>query len=106
MIKVVKKYLSFFFRQHLQEHLDLTLSASKSYLVIPFSVFDKSGLKILFFCFFFRQHLQEHLDLTLSAVEWMMKEYPEIKERDVMRRNIGKYGLTGQQQVLLFNDFI
>lgn len=29
----------------------------------------------------------------------MMKCYPEIKEKEEMRRIIGRYGLTGKQQV-------
>ncbi len=45
------------------------------------------------------QHLQEILDMKMSALEWMMKEFPEIRERDEMRKIIGRYGLSGQQQV-------
>ena len=45
------------------------------------------------------QHLQDLLDLDLSALEWMMKNFPHIKEIEVMRRIIGRYGLTGKQQV-------
>ncbi len=29
----------------------------------------------------------------------MLKEFPEIKEREDMRRIIGRYGLTGRQQI-------
>jgi len=36
----------------------------------------------------------------MSALDWMMKAYPEVKEREDMRRIIGRYGLTGTQQVL------
>ena len=35
----------------------------------------------------------------MSALKWMMKEYPEIKEIEDMRKIIGRYGLTGAQQV-------
>ena len=45
------------------------------------------------------QHLAEKLDMNLSALEFMMKEFPDVKERDEMRKIIGRYGLTGQQQV-------
>ena len=45
------------------------------------------------------QHLAESLDMDLSALEFMMKEFPEVKERDEMRKIVGRYGLTGQQQV-------
>lgn len=48
---------------------------------------------------FFLQHLQEQLDLDLSPLEYMMKCYPEIKEKEEMRKIIGRYGLTGKQQV-------
>lgn len=48
---------------------------------------------------FFPQHLQEQLDLDLSPLEYMMKCYPEIKEKEEMRKIIGRYGLTGKQQV-------
>lgn len=45
------------------------------------------------------QHLADQLDLNLSALEYMMKCYPEIKEKEEMRKVVGRYGLTGQQQV-------
>ncbi|XP_077158746.1 ATP-binding cassette sub-family F member 2 isoform X2 [Paroedura picta] len=45
------------------------------------------------------EHLQEQLDLDLSPLEYMMKCYPEIKEKEEMRKIIGRYGLTGKQQV-------
>ena len=35
----------------------------------------------------------------MSAVEWMMKCFPEVKELEDMRRAIGKFALTGKQQV-------
>ncbi|ELW64833.1 ATP-binding cassette sub-family F member 2 [Tupaia chinensis] len=47
----------------------------------------------------YHQHLQEQLDLDLSPLEYMMKCYPEIKEKEEMRKIIGRYGLTGKQQV-------
>ncbi|XP_067326567.1 ATP-binding cassette sub-family F member 2 [Anolis sagrei] len=47
----------------------------------------------------YHQHLQEQLDLDLSPLEYMMKCYPEIKEKEEMRKVIGRYGLTGKQQV-------
>eukprot|EP00745_Piridium_sociabile_P034772 TRINITY_DN60045_c0_g1_i1.p1 TRINITY_DN60045_c0_g1~~TRINITY_DN60045_c0_g1_i1.p1 ORF type:complete len:624 (+),score=198.86 TRINITY_DN60045_c0_g1_i1:60-1931(+) len=46
----------------------------------------------------YHQHLGEQLDLDLSALEYMMKCYPAIKEREEMRKIVGRYGLTGQQQ--------
>lgn len=47
----------------------------------------------------YHQHLQEQLDLDMSALDWMLKCYPDIKEREEMRKIIGRYGLSGMQQV-------
>jgi ATP-binding cassette subfamily F protein 2 len=47
----------------------------------------------------YHQHLQEILDMDMSALDWMMHKFPLIKEVEDMRRIVGKYGLTGQQQV-------
>lgn len=45
------------------------------------------------------QHLQDMLELDMSALAFMMKCFPEIKEVEDMRKAIGRYGLTGKQQV-------
>ena len=50
-----------------------------------------------YFCI--SQHLQDMLELDLSALDFMMKCFPEIKEVEDMRKSIGRYGLTGKQQV-------
>ncbi|NP_001080067.1 ATP binding cassette subfamily F member 2 L homeolog isoform X1 [Xenopus laevis] len=47
----------------------------------------------------YHQHLTEQLELELSPLEYMMKCYPDIKEKEEMRKIIGRYGLTGKQQV-------
>jgi len=47
----------------------------------------------------YHQHLQEILDMEMTALDWMFQQFPDIKEREQMRRIIGRYGLTGQQQV-------
>lgn len=47
----------------------------------------------------YHQHLSEELDLNLSALEFMMKKFPEIKEIEEMRRIVGRYGLSGRQQI-------
>ena len=36
--------------------------------------------------------------MDLSPLDYMLKEYPEVKERDEMRKIIGRYGITGKQQ--------
>uniref|UniRef100_A0A673J219 ATP-binding cassette, sub-family F (GCN20), member 2b n=1 Tax=Sinocyclocheilus rhinocerous TaxID=307959 RepID=A0A673J219_9TELE len=41
------------------------------------------------------------LELDLSPLEYMMKCFPEIKEKEEMRKIIGRYGLTGKQQKLV-----
>ena len=49
------------------------------------------------------QHLTEQLELDLSPLDYMMKCYPDFKEREEMRKIIGRYGLTGKQQVTIEN---
>jgi ATP-binding cassette subfamily F protein 2 len=46
----------------------------------------------------YHQHLHELLDMNATPLEYMMSKFPEVKERDEMRRIIGRYGLTGKQQ--------
>ncbi|KAF5298454.1 hypothetical protein FQR65_LT01233 [Abscondita terminalis] len=47
----------------------------------------------------YHQHLHELLDLDISPLEYMLKAFPEVKEKEEMRKIIGRYGLTGRQQV-------
>ncbi|XP_780119.1 ATP-binding cassette sub-family F member 2 [Strongylocentrotus purpuratus] len=47
----------------------------------------------------YHQHLQDLLDLEMTALDWMLQCFPKIKDREEMRRIIGRYGLTGKQQV-------
>lgn len=49
----------------------------------------------------YHQHLHELLDLDQSPLEYMMQSFPEVKEKEEMRKIIGRYGLTGRQQVTL-----
>merc|ERR1712154_743721 len=44
------------------------------------------------------QHLHELLEMDLSPLDYMMKKFPEFKERDEMRRVVGRYGITGKAQ--------
>lgn len=46
----------------------------------------------------YHQHLAETLDLNISALDYMMQQFPEVKEIEDMRRIIGRYGLTGKNQ--------
>lgn len=52
----------------------------------------------------YHQHLHELLDLDLSPLEYMMKEFPDVKEKEEMRKIIGRYGLTGRQQVSIKSE--
>ena len=44
------------------------------------------------------QHLAEILDYSMSALDWMLHSFPAIKDREEMRKIVGRYGLTGLQQ--------
>jgi len=46
----------------------------------------------------YHQHLHELLDLDASPVEYMMAQFPVLKERDEVRKIVGRYGLTGKMQ--------
>lgn len=52
----------------------------------------------------YHQHLHELLDLDISPLEYMMKCFPDVKEKEEMRKIIGRYGLTGRQQVNVKNN--
>jgi len=47
----------------------------------------------------YNQHLVEVLDMDMSPLDFLMKVFPEVKERDDMRKMIGRYGITGKQQI-------
>jgi len=46
----------------------------------------------------YHQHMHELLEMDLSPLDYMLKMFPEVKERDDMRRIIGRYGITGKAQ--------
>merc|ERR1711953_152948 len=52
----------------------------------------------------YHQHLHELLEMDLSPLDYMMKKFPEVKERDEMRKIIGRYGITGKQQTAPINQ--
>jgi len=47
----------------------------------------------------YHQHLHEMLDLDSSPIDYMLHCFPDCKERDDMRKYIGRYGLSGKQQI-------
>ncbi|KAJ3074044.1 hypothetical protein HDU99_001804 [Rhizoclosmatium hyalinum] len=47
----------------------------------------------------FNQHMGDQLDMERSAVEWLCMHFKDIKPQD-MRREVGKFGLTGKSQVV------
>ncbi|CAH1395048.1 unnamed protein product [Nezara viridula] len=53
----------------------------------------------------YHQHLHELLDLDISPLDYMLKSFPEVKEREEMRKIIGRYGLTGRQQYSVCSCF-
>jgi len=46
----------------------------------------------------YHQHLHELLEMDLSPLDYMMKKFPALKDRDEMRKVIGRYGITGKSQ--------
>merc|ERR1719365_72508 len=46
----------------------------------------------------YHQHLHELLEMDLSPLDYMLKMFPEFKERDEMRKVVGRYGITGKAQ--------
>merc|ERR1712241_1153260 len=46
----------------------------------------------------YHQHLHELLEMELSPLDYMLKMFPAFKERDEMRKGIGRYGITGKAQ--------
>uniref|UniRef100_A0A183BZA3 ABC transporter domain-containing protein n=1 Tax=Globodera pallida TaxID=36090 RepID=A0A183BZA3_GLOPA len=42
---------------------------------------------------------QAKLPLDLSALEYMQREFPDVREKEEMRKIIGRYGLSGREQV-------
>lgn len=47
----------------------------------------------------FNQHMGDQLDMNVSAVHWLCTKFKHIKSQE-MRREIGKFGLTGKSQVI------
>jgi len=46
----------------------------------------------------YHQHLHELLEMDLSPLDYMLKKFPDFKDRDGMRKVIGRYGITGKAQ--------
>jgi len=46
----------------------------------------------------YHQHLHELLEMDLSPLDYMLKKFPDFKERDEMRKVIGRYGISGKAQ--------
>jgi len=47
----------------------------------------------------YHQHLRDTLDLEVSALDFMLSSYPTVTDKEQMRKIIGRYGITGRQQV-------
>eukprot|EP00043_Microstomoeca_roanoka_P013405 m.131257 g.131257 ORF g.131257 m.131257 type:complete len:612 (-) comp15742_c8_seq1:1477-3312(-) len=49
----------------------------------------------------YHQHLADQLDFDLSPIQFMQKEFPDqLVEIEDARRSVGRFGLTGKQQVM------
>jgi len=48
---------------------------------------------------YYHQHLDAILDMEATPLDWMMTCYPDIKEVERMRSAIGRFGITGKQQI-------
>ncbi|XP_023320986.1 ATP-binding cassette sub-family F member 2 isoform X2 [Eurytemora carolleeae] len=46
----------------------------------------------------YHQHMHELLEMDLSPLDYMLKKFPDFKDRDGMRKVIGRYGITGKAQ--------
>lgn len=46
----------------------------------------------------YHQHLHELLEMDMNPLDYMLKQFPDFKDRDGMRKVIGRYGLTGKAQ--------
>jgi len=46
----------------------------------------------------YHQHLHELLEMDMSPLDYMLHKFPEYKDRDGMRKVIGRYGITGKLQ--------
>jgi len=46
----------------------------------------------------YHQHLHEVLEMDLSPLDYMMKKFPNLKDREEMRKVVGRYGITGKAQ--------
>lgn len=48
----------------------------------------------------YHQHSSEALDMDLTPLQFMNKQFPELKEVDEVRKIIGRYGISGKQQTM------
>jgi len=46
----------------------------------------------------YHQHLHELLKMDMSPLDYMLHMFPDYKDRDGMRKVIGRYGITGKSQ--------
>ncbi|XP_078482760.1 ATP-binding cassette sub-family F member 2 [Ciona intestinalis] len=47
----------------------------------------------------YHQHLQDHIDVNLTPLDYIRKCYPEVKDIEQLRKIIGRYGISGKQQL-------
>lgn len=44
--------------------------------------------------------------MDMTPLDYMMKCFPDVKEVEEMRRIIGRYGLSGKQQVRSIRNYV
>lgn len=47
----------------------------------------------------YHQHLGDHIDVNLTPLEYAGQCYPKIKDIEQLRKVVGRYGITGKQQL-------
>jgi ATP-binding cassette subfamily F protein 2 len=53
---------------------------------------------------YFHQHLVDLIDPEMTPLAWMLKTFPEVSDDEIMRRKIGRFGLTGKTQVSVIKN--
>eukprot|EP01086_Lenisia_limosa_P014372 TRINITY_DN4477_c0_g1_i1.p1 TRINITY_DN4477_c0_g1~~TRINITY_DN4477_c0_g1_i1.p1 ORF type:complete len:582 (-),score=189.52 TRINITY_DN4477_c0_g1_i1:33-1778(-) len=46
----------------------------------------------------YHQHSEEQLDMDKCPLQYMMDEFPQVKELEKMRSQLGRFGITGKEQ--------
>jgi ATP-binding cassette subfamily F protein 2 len=47
----------------------------------------------------YHQHLADHIDINLTPLEYMIQQFPDVKDEEKTRSAIGRFGLSGKEQM-------